>query len=315
MALDVGRGARLDLAGLFTGLAFDEMTILEREHVDWEDFAILCDRLTERAGGLEALRLLLDANLIFPELGNLVGALVSPLTLSRMMHDVAMPAAVSTCRFQFEAMGPDRFQLRLTLKQGARPCLTWFIGYLYGLRSTPRHLGLPAATVMADVGPTHGFYDVRLPKSRDRGRRVVEVCDRLLVRLVVGRAGDGTVTSVRFGNVRDDSESRLAELAGRWALTPRQCEVLVAVARGESNKEIAASTDCAENTVEFHVTQLLRKAGVSSRGQLIAEFWSGAPALAETVGQAGHSVIVEKTPCVEGAECSDSALRLGVSHY
>jgi len=296
MALDVARDARLDLDGLFDGLAFDEVTILKREHVDWEDFSILCDRLMERAGGPDAMRLLLDANLIFPELGNLVGALVSPLTLSRMMHDLAMPAAISACRFQFATTEPGRFQLRITLKHGARPCLSWFIGYLYGLRSTSRHLGLPAATVIADVGPTHGFYDVRLPKSRERVRRLVDVCDRLLLRVVVGRAGDGTLISAGFGNVAEDSESRLAEMAGRWELTARQCDVLLPVARGESNKEIAAAMNCAENTIEFHVTQLLRKAGVSSRGQLIAAFWSGSPPPADVVGQAGQSVIVEKVP-------------------
>jgi DNA-binding NarL/FixJ family response regulator len=44
--------------------------------------------------------------------------------------------------------------------------------------------------------------------------------------------------------------------------------------RGKSNKEIARSLACAENTVELHVTQLLRRASASSRAELIARYWS-----------------------------------------
>jgi DNA-binding NarL/FixJ family response regulator len=44
--------------------------------------------------------------------------------------------------------------------------------------------------------------------------------------------------------------------------------------QGLSNKEIAQRLDCAENTVELHVTQLLRKAGASSRTKVVAQFWA-----------------------------------------
>ena len=52
-------------------------------------------------------------------------------------------------------------------------------------------------------------------------------------------------------------------------LTPREREVLEYVARGSSNKEIAAAIGCAPKTVECHVTNLLRKHAVDSRLRLV----------------------------------------------
>jgi DNA-binding CsgD family transcriptional regulator len=73
-------------------------------------------------------------------------------------------------------------------------------------------------------------------------------------------------------------EDRLAQrltLAARtWGLTARQCEVLRHVSTGDGNKSIAVKLDCAEVTIEFHMTALMRKARVESRTELIARFWT-----------------------------------------
>lgn len=53
-------------------------------------------------------------------------------------------------------------------------------------------------------------------------------------------------------------------------LTRRQMDVLTFVLRGLSNKEIAVALGCAENTVEYHVTRLLRRYRVDSRAKLAA---------------------------------------------
>lgn len=56
----------------------------------------------------------------------------------------------------------------------------------------------------------------------------------------------------------------------RYALTPRETQVLEHLARGESNKEIANALRCAERTVEVHVSSVLRKLDVDTRGACMA---------------------------------------------
>lgn len=50
-------------------------------------------------------------------------------------------------------------------------------------------------------------------------------------------------------------------------LTPREREILVFIARGDSNKEIARTLDLAESTVKIHVQNILKKLNLSSRVQ------------------------------------------------
>jgi len=59
-----------------------------------------------------------------------------------------------------------------------------------------------------------------------------------------------------------------AQLAGRIAeLTPQQQRVLLLLAQGKLNKEIAFELDVHEATVKAHVSQILQKLGVHSRTQ------------------------------------------------
>lgn len=71
-----------------------------------------------------------------------------------------------------------------------------------------------------------------------------------------------------------DPRPRLERALREHRLSPRQVEVLGLLADGLANKEIAAHLGCAENTVETHVTALLRKWNTDSRTRLIARFWS-----------------------------------------
>jgi DNA-binding NarL/FixJ family response regulator len=59
-----------------------------------------------------------------------------------------------------------------------------------------------------------------------------------------------------------------AELAAKLAqLTPQQFRVLLCLADGLLNKQIAATLGLAENTVKVHVTAILKKLGCYSRTQ------------------------------------------------
>jgi DNA-binding CsgD family transcriptional regulator len=53
-------------------------------------------------------------------------------------------------------------------------------------------------------------------------------------------------------------------------LTAREQEVLGLLREGRANKAIAEALGCSVRTVEFHITNLLRKVGASSRLELVA---------------------------------------------
>jgi len=58
---------------------------------------------------------------------------------------------------------------------------------------------------------------------------------------------------------------RLTEYFPQPALSPREIEVLTLVARGLSNKEIAAQLGTAAGTIKIHVQNILAKLGASDR--------------------------------------------------
>ena len=56
------------------------------------------------------------------------------------------------------------------------------------------------------------------------------------------------------------------------ALTPREREILVLVAQGKSNREIAKALTISERTARTHVSSVLTKLGLASRTQ--AALWA-----------------------------------------
>jgi DNA-binding NarL/FixJ family response regulator len=51
------------------------------------------------------------------------------------------------------------------------------------------------------------------------------------------------------------------------ALTPRESDVLVEIARGRSNREIARALNVSEKTVKTHVSAIFTRLGVADRTQ------------------------------------------------
>jgi DNA-binding CsgD family transcriptional regulator len=68
--------------------------------------------------------------------------------------------------------------------------------------------------------------------------------------------------------------SRIERARRTWRLTPRQAQVLGRVVHGDSNKQIAERFRCTENTIEVHVSALLRKARAQGRVGLASRFWT-----------------------------------------
>jgi DNA-binding CsgD family transcriptional regulator len=234
----------------------------------------MIERLCVAAGGPRALEELLATsyNATLPEMRAAAGAFVSPKLLFRFVFDVLDPIAFPMLEWRYEELGGDRIRLSPSLLPGVRPCIAYFQGSSGAIRALPGHLGLPQAEILdRDIGPSHAIWDVRVPSSRT----IVGRARQIAIRLVLGAEPDGTLVTATVATPEPAHETvRLQHAVGEWQLTPRQADVLALVATGKTNKEIAGALDCADNTVELHVTNVLRKAGVTSRTQLIARFWS-----------------------------------------
>nr|WP_255546085.1 MULTISPECIES: BREX system ATP-binding domain-containing protein [unclassified Nesterenkonia] len=64
-------------------------------------------------------------------------------------------------------------------------------------------------------------------------------------------------------------KSRLLSVAGRYAsLTPRERDIAHLISQGRTNREISESLFVSKKTVEYHVSNLLPKLGMSSRREL-----------------------------------------------
>lgn len=69
---------------------------------------------------------------------------------------------------------------------------------------------------------------------------------------------------------KDTLEKAAASRAGSAALTGRELEVLVLLAQGKANKEIASALVISERTVKFHVSAILAKLGAGNRTEAVA---------------------------------------------
>ncbi|HEX5658748.1 MAG TPA: helix-turn-helix transcriptional regulator, partial [Polyangiales bacterium] len=75
--------------------------------------------------------------------------------------------------------------------------------------------------------------------------------------------------AIRMGKERATALA-LALASRAWSLSSKAALVLERVCEGDSNKEIAQALQCAEVTVERHITLLFRASGARSRSDLVA---------------------------------------------
>ncbi len=62
--------------------------------------------------------------------------------------------------------------------------------------------------------------------------------------------------------------AHLDRVCREWRLSPREREVLAILVAGEPNREAALRLGCTVRTIEFHITNILRKSGLRRRGEL-----------------------------------------------
>ncbi|WP_396180067.1 LuxR C-terminal-related transcriptional regulator [Citricoccus sp.] len=97
--------------------------------------------------------------------------------------------------------------------------------------------------------------------------RTVHRGDAVIAPSTTRRLLDHMAPTLRRDQAADDRRQR--ETASVDALTPREREVLVLMARGDSNQEIAAGLFLSEATVKTHVGRVLAKLGARDRVQAV----------------------------------------------
>jgi LuxR family transcriptional regulator, regulator of acetate metabolism len=89
-------------------------------------------------------------------------------------------------------------------------------------------------------------------------------------RWIATRAGELTARSAATAS--GESAPDLSEL-----LTPRELDVLRLIAEGRPNRSIAAALLLGEGTVKYHVKNILRKMGATSRADAVSRYARSAP--------------------------------------
>ena len=82
----------------------------------------------------------------------------------------------------------------------------------------------------------------------------------------------------------DTLESHVENLAARYALTPRERDVMALLARGNNSQRVEEKLSIKHNTVKFHARNVYAKLGVHSQQELIDLVASDANATAAENG-------------------------------
>jgi DNA-binding NarL/FixJ family response regulator len=95
-----------------------------------------------------------------------------------------------------------------------------------------------------------------------------EVLFRSIHEVMSGRhwVGREPVESLQAFLMKDLAET--VSPKNSYGLTPREVEIVAAIVRGQSNKEIAATFSIREDTVKHHLTSIFGKVGVGTRLEL-----------------------------------------------
>lgn len=115
-------------------------------------------------------------------------------------------------------------------------------------------------------------YVARLLRAGAAGYVLKRTASAELVRAIRAVAAGGTYVdpSLAGALLSDRSQRPAAEHAVPLvSLTPRELEVLKLVARGHSNKEIAAALEIGVKTVETHKANAMTKLGLTSRAAVV----------------------------------------------
>ena len=109
--------------------------------------------------------------------------------------------------------------------------------------------------------------------DRDGAAERLRRADPLAAGLAAHPLAEQIATLARRARIRltgDDASEGLGDPGAELGLTERELEVLRLVAAGRSNREIAAELFISPKTASVHVSNILGKLGVASRGEAAA---------------------------------------------
>lgn len=144
----------------------------------------------------------------------------------------------------------------------------WF-EMLRGLESPDVDAAIPIIPLIARAHAVAAGRDAREARLRLRdqsGRWLV-----LHASVLEGAANEGNVAVVVEPAKSGDLAPIIIEAYG---LTPRERDVVRAIARGSSTPEIAAELFLSAHTVRDYIKSVFEKVGVSSRGELVAKLFA-----------------------------------------
>jgi DNA-binding CsgD family transcriptional regulator len=147
------------------------------------------------------------------------------------------------------------------------------------------HSSASARRVLADLDEAASVWPTLAPAVVSALARVRERCDDAMVR-ARGRSGrwytitasrsepDSLGDSVAIVVIAPVTRADVAPMLARlYGLTAREREVITAVARGESTKEIAVRLGISAYTVQDHLDHAFDKVGVRGRRALLAKLF------------------------------------------
>lgn len=137
-----------------------------------------------------------------------------------------------------------------------------------------RRVGLEHRMSIVIPKPPHSVIALALGRSgRDFSERDRLVLDLLRPHLTQAHDNVAALERLREESVRSNHAKGLSRYRGsfeRLGLTGRETEVLLGIARGQTNQQIAASLYVSPFTVKTHLQRAYRKLGVGSRTEALS---------------------------------------------